>query len=339
MGMIKKIIALLIFFFIVYTLSFSGCSGSRVKGPAIRFKNMMYNFGEVDEGTDVNFEFTFSNPGSESLLIEAVHPTYGCTLAREFDRKIRPGKKGKIPLVLDTKGFQGEIVKTISVETNVPDAQPFILTLKGTIRVLVEVRPKSLELGEVDDDTTILNGNVIVRSITNKPMHITDILPPDTRTTINSTTIEQDREYSIEIVIGRPFDEGYVKKTAVLKTNLEEKPEIMIEYSYFFPPLIDVKPSEIILFPDNVQNTQVSRSIYIYSRLNKPLKFGPINVNEKAITYNIEEIDPGNIYQIVLYFDSSFRFAENAPLSITFQILNAPDKPTYTIPIKDGSTM
>ena len=82
-----------------------GC-GNRIKGPAIRFDTISQNFGEVDEGKEVPFTFTFTNPGSEKLIISNVHPTCGCTLAGEYDKEVEPGKKGSIPFVLNTKGFQ-----------------------------------------------------------------------------------------------------------------------------------------------------------------------------------------------------------------------------------------
>jgi hypothetical protein len=342
MNMIKKGIPVILLFLILnvtHILLFYGCSGRRIKGPAISFGNVVYNFGTIDEGKDVHHTFSFSNPGSEILIIEDIRSACNCIVSDEYDSEVKPGQKGKIPVVLDTEGLQGKITKTIGVKTNVAGGNPFILTLEGVVRVLVQLQPKTLVLGEVDEGTTKLNGTMMLRNMTGKPMQITEIVPPDSRTILVVKTIEQDSEFSIDLTINSPFNAGYVEKTVVLKTSLPEKPEVAIDYSYFYPPIIDVKPEELLLFPADLQNTEVSRSIYIYSRLHEPLKLGPVSLNDRVVNYILEETKPGRIYQIVLTLNPTSLFSDNENLTVTFQILNAPDKPTFTIPIKDGSKM
>ncbi|MBN1697841.1 MAG: DUF1573 domain-containing protein [Spirochaetales bacterium] len=316
---------------------FTGCSGNTIEGPAIRFEKPAHNFGEVDEGTDVTVTFKFTNPGSESLVINGIYPSCGCMVTGDYDREVGPGKRGTIPVVFDTSGLQGQTVKTIKIATNADEGEPQVITIEGYIRVAVEVHPKTLALGEIDDTTKILKGEVILINKTNDPMQIREVTSPE-RTTIGSVTIEPDKQYSIQITVGPPFDKGYIQQKAVIKTNLKQKPEIVIDYSYFYPPLIDVKPEAFYVFPSDFEMAEISRTFYIYSRWEKPLEIKDVVINKKPVNYLIDEIEPGRVYKITFSFNPGSEYSYTDPPNITFRIPNAPERTDYSIPIKDGNT-
>lgn len=50
-----------------------------IAGPKISVDNAVYDFGEVLEGIAVIHTFILSNVGDESLAIEQVHTSCGCT--------------------------------------------------------------------------------------------------------------------------------------------------------------------------------------------------------------------------------------------------------------------
>jgi hypothetical protein len=331
----KTKIGLLIMLMVMLVLATAGCMGNRVEGPAIKFNKQTYNFGQVDEGEQVKYTYTFSNPGSETLIIENVHPTCGCTVTGEYDKEIKPGGRGKIPVVLNTHGYQGDVVKTIRVETNTLDPQPIQLTLEGNIRVLVEINPRVLWLGNPESKGTSLAGSMTIKNNLNKPMQITELLPSNIRTGVKLITIEQDKEYRIDITVNPPLFDGHVRETVTVKTNLKEKPEIELAYSYYLPPLLDVNPKEIYIQPEYIQETAQSRVITIQSRLEQDIEISKVSIHGKNIEYFIEEINPGKAYHIVLRFNPGFTFPEKDFVYVTFQIMHAPDNPVFTILIKE----
>jgi hypothetical protein len=334
----KKKLIPIVFLFVCVVLLFAGC-GKKVNGPGIHFAEMVYDFGSADEGKKVPHNFVFSNPGNEPLIIKEVRPSCGCTITGEYDKEVKPGKQGKIPIVLDTTGFQGHTAKTIRVETNVPSQNTYTLTLEGNVKVQVEVNPRTLVLGKVDDETQQLSGIVTIINHTKNPMNITEIIPPNDKTEVTLNSIEQDKEYDLNITVLPPYRDGQITETIILKTDLAVKPQIDVRYSYFLPPILDVKPTEIYIDPDSITSGEAVREIYIYTSLDIPLEITNIDLTSGNIDYIIEETHPGELYKIVLTFNSGFAFSSDAPVYITFQIMNAPDSPVFTVPIKNAGNL
>lgn len=109
----------------------TGCFNDRK--PAVSFDGTRYKFGNVLEGRNVVFTFMFSNTGTKNLVIEELDVSCFCVVVREYDKIVKPGGKGKIYGIVETKGFKGEVVKAIKVKTNIPDIEPVVLTLEGKI--------------------------------------------------------------------------------------------------------------------------------------------------------------------------------------------------------------
>jgi hypothetical protein len=117
------------FFMLLLIGLFSGCA----KGPGIQFGSEKYDFGNVKEGRIINHVFVFTNNGTETLIIRGVVATCGCTRVEDFDNEVQPGKSGKIPTLLNTKGINGKTTKNILIGTNVPDRTNITLTIEGTV--------------------------------------------------------------------------------------------------------------------------------------------------------------------------------------------------------------
>lgn len=101
--------------------------------PAVSFDGTRYKFGQVLEGREIVFTFMFTNTGKKNLVIEELDVSCFCVVIKEYDEIVRPGEKGKIYGVIETKGFEGDVVKLIKAKTNVPDLEPVVLTLEGKI--------------------------------------------------------------------------------------------------------------------------------------------------------------------------------------------------------------
>jgi hypothetical protein len=87
--------------------------------PAITFDEAHFNFGKIAIGEKLSHVFHFTNTGKSPLLIMEVHPTCGCTVAKDWPKTpIAPGEGGDISIDFDSKGFPGKIEKTITVLTN-----------------------------------------------------------------------------------------------------------------------------------------------------------------------------------------------------------------------------
>lgn len=87
--------------------------------PAITFENLNHNFGVVMEAEGVvEHTFTFTNTGSEPLIITGVKTTCGCTVPEWSKEPIMPMKKGTIRVTFDPINRPGAFRKEIHVTSN-----------------------------------------------------------------------------------------------------------------------------------------------------------------------------------------------------------------------------
>jgi hypothetical protein len=108
------------------------------KGPKIKFKEESWDFGKMKQGKVLTHIFVFKNEGDETLKIERVKTSCGCTAALLSKKEIAPGEEGEIKLTYNTRGFEGKNTKYIDVESNDP-AQP---RKRIAVSVEIEVPPR-----------------------------------------------------------------------------------------------------------------------------------------------------------------------------------------------------
>jgi len=100
---------------------------STVKKTTLKFVSTEHDFGQVQEGEKVTHVFEVLNTGKADLLLQSVKPSCGCTTPRYDKKPIRPGKKGTIEVVFNTKGRPGKQRKTVTVVTNTEPANTVLI--------------------------------------------------------------------------------------------------------------------------------------------------------------------------------------------------------------------
>jgi hypothetical protein len=123
-------------------LAAAAVTAAAAKGPKIVFKNESWDFGKVKAGNDLTYEFVFRNDGDAPQNIKTVESSCGCTaaLVSEKDKKVEPGKSGKIKVTFSTLGYAGEVAKYVYVETD--DLASPRVQLKITASVDVPPQPR-----------------------------------------------------------------------------------------------------------------------------------------------------------------------------------------------------
>ena len=91
---------------------------STLKKTNIKFDELEKDMGVAKEGEKVTIVYELLNTGNADLFIQNVRASCGCTTPKYNQKPIRPGKKGTIELVFDTKGRPGIQRRTVMVTTN-----------------------------------------------------------------------------------------------------------------------------------------------------------------------------------------------------------------------------
>lgn len=128
--------------FLLLVFPLSAIAGS---GPRITFDKLTHDYGKVKYGTKVTEEFSFTNTGDETLKIEDLRSTCGCTKAVKGSTEIPPKGQSKIIAEFDTTDLRpGRKKKIIFVHSNDPE-QPIVkLTLLAEVLRELTVSPPSL---------------------------------------------------------------------------------------------------------------------------------------------------------------------------------------------------
>jgi hypothetical protein len=133
----------LLLFIAVFT---SACSSSnnnegkatvdKATAPVMTFAKESHDFGQVNEGDKVVFDFFFTNTGKSALIISNATATCGCTVPEYPKKPLAPGKTGIIHVVFNTTGKSGMQNKIITLTTN---------TFKGNeeLHLVGNVKPKN----------------------------------------------------------------------------------------------------------------------------------------------------------------------------------------------------
>lgn len=107
--------------------------------PSITFDKTSFNFGNINElGGLKTHVFSFTNNGSQPLIVSDVTTTCGCTVPEWSREPIAPGSTGTVKVTFDPKGRPGAFRKGITVNSNAREST-VVLYIVG----LVSPKPKT----------------------------------------------------------------------------------------------------------------------------------------------------------------------------------------------------
>lgn len=99
----------------------------------ISFDTDEFDFGTVDEGAVVEHVYTFTNTGTEPVIVNRVTASCGCTTPSYTSTPVAPGKTGEVRVSFDSKGQVGKQQKIITV-VSTSKTRLQTLQLKGEVK-------------------------------------------------------------------------------------------------------------------------------------------------------------------------------------------------------------
>jgi hypothetical protein len=90
--------------------------------PVIKLDVDTADFGVVNEGDTVRYDFWFTNVGNKDLVIKQAWPACGCTIPTYTKESVKPGQRGKIHVEFVSTGWGGkQVVKEVIIISNAPE--------------------------------------------------------------------------------------------------------------------------------------------------------------------------------------------------------------------------
>lgn len=129
----KVLFTLFLAFTAVFALNSANAQETQPQnGPKIEFSKETHDYGEVKYGGNGTCTFTFTNTGTEPLIISNARGSCGCTVPEWPKQPIAPGEKGVITVRYDTKR-PGQINKSVTIQSNAVNQPTVILKIKGNV--------------------------------------------------------------------------------------------------------------------------------------------------------------------------------------------------------------
>jgi hypothetical protein len=199
--------------------------------PAIKFKSLTVDFGEVESGQLVDINFEFENSGSDPLIITNVVPSCGCTTAGLVKKEYKPGEKGTIAIKFNSSGYNGKIIKTITVLSNDPGAAETRLTISGSAVVKdfaqADLKPERINFETVVVGKTYTRKLNLSNSGTNDLRIIEISCAPEVSLQFKTNLLGAKKTSEITLNF-TPFAKGPFNNMVKIRTNDYRNPYIFI---------------------------------------------------------------------------------------------------------------
>lgn len=120
-----------------------------VPEPRVFVEKDVFDFGEVEIGREVRHRFTVENRGRKPLTLEPLRSECACATTIQPGGTIAAGDTGWVEVAFDTSGVVGDRVRTVTLETNDPEVQELVLSLRGRVLADVRLTPDHVFFGRV----------------------------------------------------------------------------------------------------------------------------------------------------------------------------------------------
>jgi len=308
--------------------------------PTLVVASKIMDAGTVSQGTTVDAVFDLVNEGDTKLVVKAVRPTCGCTVA-DFDKEIAPGATGHVKAKLDTKDFSGPISKSILVMTDDPQNPTVTLVIKADIRPFVEILPRPLirfnaVLNEPMNQTFIVVGADPEAALTVRSVESSvPFLATSMRQLGGDELIEGKSKSQYEITLSLTDDApvGPVNAVLSVNTDLKEAPTVPVKVYGVIRALIHVTPSQV-QFGSVEAKARPGRNLIVVNNHTDGtrVEITGAKVDDPAFDAQVTTIEQGRRYQVTVVVKAD---ADPGSRDATLTLMTTDkDFPTVTVPVR-----
>ena len=201
----------------------------------ITFEKTELDFGELESGKVVDLEYKFKNTGDETLIIKNISSSCGCTVTKVDKKEYNPGDEGIIPVKFFSRGYNGKIVKTITVATNDPENVYTRLKVMGNV-VLKDFAQWEIIGTDRLDFSEVTLGQKYTEKIKFKNTGTIDLRiieithAPEISPEFNKKVLAPDEEGEVNIVF-KPMQPGRFAAFMRIRTNAYKQRSVIIKVS------------------------------------------------------------------------------------------------------------
>jgi hypothetical protein len=249
------------------------------------FKDSECDFGTCARNARAEHEFVFENLYMEDVHIVGVRTSCGCTTPSVINPTIKTYEKGAILAHFNTDRFSGQRAATLTVTIDKPFYAEVQLHIKGYIRSDVDIKPGSVQLGDVDQGTPV-DQKVGVNFGSSSEWRIVNIKSANPYLKAQATETSRGNgqvNYDLKVHLDPKAPVGTINDYLMLVINDDRGTQIPVLVEGRVDAGITVSPAA--LFMGVLQPGQkVTKQLIVKSK--KPFKIQAINCDEKSFEFD-----------------------------------------------------
>ncbi len=143
-----------------------------------------------------------------------------------FDRSIPPGGEGKIPLRLNTRGYDGKVPKTARIYTNDPKTPQDTIVIEALVKTPIILSDRMVFLQGTTQEA--VTRTVDIKGELNKPLKLEPVdYTLDKKVKFNIEEVAKGKHYRVTFT-SIPNVGNYYQGLLRLRTSYSERPEVVI---------------------------------------------------------------------------------------------------------------
>jgi hypothetical protein len=220
-----------IFFFFTLICLFSGHVAALFAQPKLEIiGGREFVLGVIPEDTVVHKTLIVKNSGTDTLRIENVRTSCGCTVAKPASDRVAPSDSMEISVSFNTKNFDGPVKKEVYFETNDSTSLRVDVALLADIKALIEMRPHYINFREMNLNTTVVRYDTL-KNNTSVPVRFDSIITHNSQiiAKIHDMLLAPGRTTILESVLV-PQKSGNIVGQMEIKTDFPSKRTLSLSY-------------------------------------------------------------------------------------------------------------
>jgi hypothetical protein len=273
--------------------------------PNIKFASTVFDFDKVSQGELVRHDFVFTNTGNATLEVTSVQPGCGCTTAGTWDKRIEPGRSGIIPLQLNSSGFNGEIIKRVTIVCNDPVQTNVVLEMTGTVWKAFDITPSSVVFTMLRGAQTNQTKVVKIVSQLEEPVILSELESTNATFRAELKTVQPGKEFELHITAVPPLGSAVPASTLSLKTSSPAAPRLRVKAQVAVVEPVVVSPERIQL-PEGPLPPGRKFMVVIRNSETNPLSLADARLSTPEATVHVQETQPGRLFLVSVQFPPGF---------------------------------
>jgi len=200
----------------------------------LKFEQTELDFGELEAGKTVDLVFKFKNIGEETLTIKNVAASCGCTATKLEKREYKPGEAGEIPVKFFSQGYNGKIIKTITVSSSDKENVYTRLKVKGLVKLTnfasVELPKDRVDFKEIKIGETYTE-KLTIKNTGTIDLRIVEITHrPEVNVMFTKKTLKPKEEAEFKVIC-YPMEKGRFADFVKIRTNAYRQRLVIVKVS------------------------------------------------------------------------------------------------------------